>query len=403
MVYATSAEDISAAILFSRAHSIDVAVYGGGHSSNGSSSTNGGLVFDLRKMRKVTVDPERQTVLAQGGTIWEDIDIAAAEFGLAVVGGTVNHTGVGGLTLGGGYGWLTGRHGLTIDSLLEVTMVLADGSIKKASACENSDLFWAVRGAGQSFGVVVELTFQAHEQKSPVWAGSLYFPAKSKLEAVVEFANHLMEVTDGNSAMGIVLNWPPFMPELTAVAVVFYNGSKDEATKLFAPLLELNPVKDTTAERPYSEVNSLLNKGTEHGSRRTAKGACYVTPLGPTFVRSLLEELEQLYHEIPDAKKSTIVFEFYDTEQSSKIAPTATAFANRGQHQNAMASPGWTDPANDEACCSWAGKVAQRFAEELERVKKERGNPASMDKITEYGNYGGEQGENPDMAMATYI
>ena len=370
---------------------MDVAVHGGGHSSNGSSSTNGGLVIDLRKMRKVTVEPEKQTVLAQGGTIWADIDTATAEFGLAVVGGTVNHTGVGGLTLGGGYGWLTGRHGLTIDSLLEVTIVLADGSIKKASAYENSDLFWAVRGAGQSFGVVVEFMFQAHEQKNAVWAGSLYFPAKSKLEAVVEFANHLVEVTDGNSAMGIVLNWPPFMSELTAVAVVFHNGSKEEATKLFAPLLDLNPDKDTTAERPYSEVNSLLNKGTEHGKRRTAKGACYVTPLCPTFVRSLVEELAQLYQEIPDATASAIVFEFYGTKQSSEIAPTATAFANRGQHQNAMASPGWTDPANDKGCYSWAGKVAQRFADELERVKKERGKPASMDRITEYGNYDGEQ------------
>ena len=361
--------------------------------TNGSSSTDGGMVIDLRKMRKVTVDPKTETIVVQGGAIWKDVDEAAADFGLAIVGGTVNHTGVGGFTLGGGYGMLVGRHGLAIDNLLEATMVLADGSIKTASAASNSDLFWAIRGAGQAFGVAVEFKFQGHEQKNPVWAGQLYFPAKTKLEAVVDFANHLMEVTDGNSAMGIVLASPPFMPEIAAVAHLFYNGPKDEATKLFAPLIDLTPVKDTTAERKYSEVNGLHNKGLESGRRRSTKGACYVMPLRHDFALSLLEDLEQLHRQVPDARHSVIVLEFYDTKQSAKVASTATAFANRGRHQNVQVSPGWTDPRNDETCQLWAGHVAEKFADELEREKRERGHPESLEKISEYGNYDGKQSE----------
>lgn len=128
-------------------------------------------MIDLSLMRQVTVDPSVMTITAQGGCLWVDVDEAAGKYGLATVGGTVNHTGIGGLTLGGGYGWLSGYHGLAIDNLLSVRMVLADGSLVTASDAENPDLFWAVRGAGQSFGVTVEFTYRAHEQKDPVWAG----------------------------------------------------------------------------------------------------------------------------------------------------------------------------------------------------------------------------------------
>lgn len=145
---ATSAADIATTLLFCKKHQVDFAVRGGGHSTSGSSSSEGGVVIDLSEMRKVEIDPIEKTITAQGGCIWEDVDEAAGEHGLATVGGTVNHTGIGGLTLGGGYGWLCGKYGLTIDNLLEVQMVLANGDVVRASDKENTDLFWAVRGSG---------------------------------------------------------------------------------------------------------------------------------------------------------------------------------------------------------------------------------------------------------------
>jgi FAD/FMN-containing dehydrogenase len=163
--------DISTALKWAQEHQVDIAVKCGGHSVSGTSSSHGGLVIDLSRMNKATVDPVNKTVTAQGGATWKEVDESAGEHGLATVGGTVNHTGIGGLTLGGGYGWLSGQYGLTIDNLLSATVVLADGRILTASSAENSDLFWGLRGAGYNFGVVVDFTYRAYDQRSPVFAG----------------------------------------------------------------------------------------------------------------------------------------------------------------------------------------------------------------------------------------
>jgi FAD/FMN-containing dehydrogenase len=144
-------------------------------------------------MRGVSVDPKTKIVTAEGGCLWADVDKAAEEHGLAVVGGTVNTTGVGGLTIHGGYGFRSGENGLVIDNLLEVEMVLADGKIVTASRHKHIDLFWAVRGAGSSFGVVTSFTYLGHEQKRPVWGGTLLINVR-ELDKVVAFANKFLEV-----------------------------------------------------------------------------------------------------------------------------------------------------------------------------------------------------------------
>lgn len=153
VVRPASAEEVSAAVKFATANKIPLVVHGGGHSSSGASSSSDGLVIDLARLNHVEVDPVKRTATYGGGSRWRHVDEAGAKHGLATVGGTVNDTGVGGLTLGGGYGYLTPRYGLAIDNLLGVQIVLADGSIVEASKTENPDLFWAVRGAGQNFGV----------------------------------------------------------------------------------------------------------------------------------------------------------------------------------------------------------------------------------------------------------
>lgn len=148
-----TAEEVSTAVTYATANKISLVIMGGSHSTSGSSSSDGGMVIDLRRMNSVKVDTGAKTVAFGGGCKWKEVDEECAEHGLATVGGTVNHTGVGGLTLGGGYGWLSSKHGLTIDNLVGVELVLADGRIVNASDSENQDLFWAVRGAGQNFGV----------------------------------------------------------------------------------------------------------------------------------------------------------------------------------------------------------------------------------------------------------
>ncbi|KAL9128601.1 MAG: hypothetical protein Q9217_002766 [Psora testacea] len=390
VVYVRSAEDISTCILFCRQNSVDFVVCGGKHSSSGASSSEGGLVIDLGHMRGVKVDPETKTLRVQGGCIWKDVDEAAAPYGLAMVGGTVNHTGVGGLTLGGGYGWLSGRHGLTIDGLLEVEIILADGSIKRASKTEYPDLFWAICGAGHSFGAVSEFVFQAHEQANEIWAGQIVFDPAENLEAIVSFANHLAIVTDGDSGMAMALGPPPFLPGPGIVTTLFYNGPQSKAEELFKPLLDLPAIKKDYGMRPYATMNSILNFAVEYGGRKCTKGASAITPLSPLFIQNLLQDLSLFHRKVPNCRRSMINIEIFSPEKWCSVPRDATSFFNRGRYQNVVIGPYWEDPAYDGESREWARNIARKFRLEIDWRKEFFGDKMADQDIREYGNYDGK-------------
>src|SRR5690349_12986098 len=167
--------DVVTAVNFARTHALTLAVRGGGHSGPGLGSCDGGLVIDLAPMKDIQVDPDNRTVRVEGGCLWGEVDQATHPFGLATPSGFISSTGVGGLTLGGGIGYLARSHGLTIDNLLSVEMVLADGSVVAASETEHADLFWAVRGGGGNFGVVTAFTFRLHLIDT-VYGGPMFWP-----------------------------------------------------------------------------------------------------------------------------------------------------------------------------------------------------------------------------------
>ncbi|KAF2443250.1 FAD-binding domain-containing protein [Karstenula rhodostoma CBS 690.94] len=382
VVYPQTAEDISTAVLLSKEFSVPLAVCGGKHGSSGAASIEGGLQIDMGHMRNVSIDLSNNTAKVQGGCIWKDVDEAAAPHKLAMIGGTINHTGVGGLTLGGGYGWLTGRHGLTIDEVRAVTMVLADGRIVTASSDENQDLFWAVRGAGHCFGVAVDFTFQLHPQENPVWSGQMVFPASQALTTVVNFANNLVATTDGASAMVMGITQPPFMQEPAVVTTVFHDGPEDEAREIFKPLLELNPKINTTKVRPYVEQNSLMNGPVDYGNRKLAKGVPYTLPLDPNFVHSLVGELQKLHAQVEGSTKSIMLFEFFHMGKVLKPWQDM-AHAIRGDHNQVMIGPFWVKGEDDATVRSWAASTAAAIRGELERVNGKE----VADSIGEYGNY----------------
>ncbi|KAH6664291.1 hypothetical protein B0J14DRAFT_608210 [Halenospora varia] len=386
IVLARTAEDISKTILFVQKYELDLAVVGGGHSTSGAGSTNGGVQIDLSKMRQVTVDATSRTIKAQGGALWGDVDRIAGEHGLATVGGFVNHTGIGGLTLGGGIGWLVGQYGLVIDNLLSVRLVTADGQIQTASEKENPDLFWAVRGAGHNFGVVTEFTFQAFEQKTEVYAGVLAF-TPDKLESVIEFSNKLVDddAADGRSEVICFLAVPPGGTEPTIITAVFSNTSEEESKKRYAPLLDLEPVLNTAAMIPYSSVNGMLNDFAVHGGRKSFKGTTFALPLRPAFVRNVFNELSEIIKREPDLVKSSVVLEFLQLNKVSNIPQTATSFANRGPFENAIAWMWWTDPYKDAEFRALGRHLKSFFTDELEKNRKER--RITSDAVAVYSNF----------------
>ncbi|KAI9760166.1 MAG: hypothetical protein M1840_002717 [Geoglossum simile] len=380
VVAPNSIPDVAAIVVFCATHSIELAVRGGGHSTGGSSSTEGGIVLDLSLLRGVTVDPAAKTVTVQGGALWADVDSVTAAHGLATVGGTVNHTGVGGLTLGGGWGWLTPRYGMVIDNLLSATVVLADGSVCKASETENPDLFWAIRGAGQNFGVVVEFVFRVYEQ-GDVWAGLVVFPVE-QLAAVVEFANSINGIKD--AAINFGFSAPPPQKSPILLTAPFYNGPEEKAKEIFAPLIALGPIINTTATIPYATVNGLLNHAVPHGARKTSKGSSFTMPVSPSFVQSVLDHFSAFIARVPDANETLVIFECIDPTKIIEVPQSATAFANRGQYMNAATMTRWLSPDDDLTCRQHTREFGSLLREER---KRKEGDSVDKGGVGQYANY----------------
>jgi hypothetical protein len=412
-----SAEAISITLKYASEQGLDIAVKGGGHSTAGASSTDGGLLIDLNThMRTTEVDVEGKTIKVGGGAVWGDVDKALAPYGLATVGGTVSDTGVGGLTFGGGYGWLTVKHGLVVDNLISCTVVLADGSIVKASNDDYQDLFWALRGAGQNFGVGIEFEFRAHET-GDVWAGFMMFaPTPDVIKKAVEVCNDMFTPNaDGNSkatgkaasAFGFVRPPPAGGQVLFFVAAV-YHGPEEDGKELFKDIIALEPLMSTMATMPYAKANKMMDLPI--GARVSLKGAGFELPVRGDFVVSVLEAYAKFTDETPDAIDSQIMWELVDPTELVAVTNSETAFANRGRHFNAAVVPLWRDEKNDPKCRQWSRDVALLFKKELQRGGAETsenkdgwiGKRGSHGATMVYGNYDQYEEKSKDVFGNNY-
>jgi FAD/FMN-containing dehydrogenase len=260
-------EDVARVIGFARAHDLPLAIRGGGHNGGGLGSVDDGVVADLSLLRSISVDPETRTVRVGGGCTWNEVDGATHEHGLAVPCGIISTTGVGGLTLGGGIGHLTRGYGLTIDNLLGAEVVLGDGQRVHASADENPDLFWALRGGGGNFGVVTEFTFQAHPV-SDIVGGPTFWPIEETeevLKAYREFLPTLPRNATGFFCWHTVPPGPPFPEEIhmrKICGIVWcIVGSDDEAEQAMAPMLSVGtPLMHGVQRMPLPALNSAFDE-----------------------------------------------------------------------------------------------------------------------------------------------
>ncbi|KAF2691437.1 FAD-binding domain-containing protein [Lentithecium fluviatile CBS 122367] len=384
VVKVTTPDDVTTTVKFICEHKIPFVVKGGGHSTSGSASIEDGLVIDLGLMRKVTVDEQERTINVEGGAIWEDVDVEAAKFGLATVGGTVNHTGVGGLTLGGGYGFLTGKYGLTIDNLLSCNIILASGSQVVASSTENTDLFWALRGAGQNFGVVTSFTFRAFPQPNPVYAGPLIF-TPDKLPQIVAYANKFHTQTDGNQALLWGFSAPPPANTPVVLTALFHNGSEEEGKEFFADLIALGPVANMAAPIPYEKLNSLMNPSVGFDGRKMFSGGAFKLPLDPGFVQNLYQEFVDFVLGKNRMNESMMLFETIPYKEVVKVGNGEMAFANRGDYYNLATLFKWFDPTLDTEVRDFARTLLKKASQSAGVVQDV--DIRSVRGVGQYGNY----------------
>ena len=265
--------DVIAAIKYARNNGLTIAIRGGGHSFPGHSVCDDGIVIDLGPMKGIRVDPQARTARVQAGVLWGELDRETQAFGLATTGGIVTHTGVAGLTLGGGIGWLHRKLGLTIDQLISVDLITADGEFVKASETENAELFWALRGGGGNFGIVTEFEFRLHPVGPTVVAGPVFWPMENAPEVLrfyrewsAEAPDELMTIVVQRKALPL-----PFIPkelhgEQVIVVTCCYSGSVDDGEAAVRPLKSFgSPVLDRCEPKPYLAHQATFDPSFPHG------------------------------------------------------------------------------------------------------------------------------------------
>jgi FAD/FMN-containing dehydrogenase len=264
--------DVIAAIGFAREHGLPVSVRGGGHSVAGHAIVDGGVTIDLRPMNRVRVDPEQRVAWCGGGANWGELDRETQAFGLAVTGGRMADTGVGGLTLGGGSGWLERKYGFTADSLLSAEVVTADGQLVVASAERNPDLFWALKGGGGNFGVVTGFEFRLHEVGPMLYGGMAFFAIDAATDLLKAYRAFMEEAPDEICGGAAILTAPPeeFVPETVRgkpvlAVIACYVGPVEAGERAFAPLREWGPALEMLGPMPYTVVQGLIAPGNPPG------------------------------------------------------------------------------------------------------------------------------------------
>jgi FAD binding domain-containing protein/berberine-like enzyme len=340
-----AAADVAGCVRFAREHDLLVSVRGGGHSAGGRAVCQGGLMIDLSPMKDVRVDPTRRTAIAQPGVKLGEFDQAAQAFGLATTSGVASDTGIAGLTLGGGYGWLDGKYGLACDNLVSVEIVTADGRLVTASGVENPDLFWGVRGAGANFGVVTSFEFQLHSV-GPVLAGLVLYPIDRGRETLRLFHEFSAACPDEVSTVGLLLSTPDGTPAVGIAAC--YTGPLDEGERILKPVRTLgSPIADLFAARSYTETQSLFDQNWVPGQFNYWKTSLMRAP-SETTIEVLLDQARRR------PTQNCIIYLQQLHGAASRVPASDTAFPHRFDHYDCGPWAIWQDSADTERCIRWA-------------------------------------------------
>jgi FAD/FMN-containing dehydrogenase len=366
IVQCAGSADVIEAVNFARNQSLLLSIRGGGHNVAGNAVNDGGLVIDLSNMRGVRVDPITQTVRAQGGATWGDVDRETQLFGLATPGGLISSTGIAGLTIHGGLGWLRNKHGLSLDSLISVDIVTADGQLLTANETENPDLFWAVRGAGSNFGVITSFEFKAYPVGPTVAVAATMYAQEDAAKVLPFWRDFMASAPDEVSSMALFWSIPDehFPPELIGTPVVVvaavYAGDAEEGSRLLQPLREIaTPVLDLSETMPYSVLQTAFDPFFQKGL------LCYWKS---RFIDNLeadtIDAVIQLAANRPSPKSAVEVWKLGGA--MNRVPVKETAFGRRDAPYLLSLASTWTDPAISDHCVAWtreAWKSTERFSD----------------------------------------
>jgi FAD/FMN-containing dehydrogenase len=379
--------DVIAAVMFAREHGQPVSVRGGGHNVAGHAVADGGVMVDLSLMNGVSVDPERARAFVQGGATWAAVDRATQEFGLATPGGLISDTGVGGLTLSGGIGWLRSRYGLAIDNLVSVEIVTADGRVVRASSTENEDLFWALRGGGGNFGVVTTFEFALHPVGPTVMFAAPILPIEAGAGPIRAWRDFL---ADKHRDVGSLIEFSTIPPTAdypedawgrrVYTVAALYAGEADEGEAVLRPLLELGePILDFTGQMAYRDVQQLFDSVIPFGKHRCYWKSRYLSGLDDEVIDLIVASNERP----PSPNTLSSIWNFGGA--TAEVDAAATAFGDRSMPWMVSIDSIWDTGDQDEANFAGHGEdndelTRRTFGSNYQRLAeiKARYDPTNM-------------------------
>jgi FAD/FMN-containing dehydrogenase len=343
-----SIADVIQSVRFAREHGIAASVRGGGHSVAGKAVADGAIMIDLSRMKGVQIDPGRQMALVQGGATWGEFDRESERYELATTGGVISSTGVCGLTLGGGLGWLMGKHGLSCDNVISADLVNAEGRHVTVSQTQNDDLFWAIRGGGGNFGIITALEFRLHNLNS-VHGGMMLYPRTSAQDLLRNYRDITSSAPDELTAYAALMvgHGHP----LVAVAICHSGSREDGAAACQRFRLVTPPVADMVGQKRYTEIQSMLDVSAPAGVHYYFK-CPFLRELSDEVIQTILEFAERM-----PTEQTQIIFEHMHGA-ASRVPVSQTAFGLRRVHYSVNIAAGWTDQAMAERCIDWAGELA---------------------------------------------
>jgi FAD/FMN-containing dehydrogenase len=360
----TGAADVITAVNFAREHELLIAVRGGGHGVAGNAVCDDGLMIDLSLMNSARVDPEARIAWVEGGAALGDLDHETQAFGLVAPAGVVSTTGVAGLTLGGGYGWVRAKYGMSVDNLLAVDIVTADGQLRRASAEQNIDLFWAVRGGGGNFGVVTTFEFGLHPLGPIVMHCAPMYRGEQAGEVLHAWKVFMQDAPDEFTTEFFFWTVPahPALPsefhgEHVVIPAGVYAGPAEEGERFVQPLREIGtPLLDLSAQRPFLEVQQMFDAFLPKGELLNYWKSLYLDRLDDEIIDKLVE----VFNARPALRCPFVLHDLRGA--SSRVPVDATAFAGRNACYLLELNSSWADPGETERNVAWTRKVGQELS-----------------------------------------